>query len=148
MEWFSQRRGDPARRVDQRTAEQSISALRARPMVRAHGQTSLAGEAYLVRYIDDFVVCFQYRADALRLQDALRNRLGKFSLMLEPSKTKLVEFGRFAQHTRASQAEAPGNHLLPGLYALLHAQPEGQFQGWDAYREVTLAAQPSCACRR
>ena len=28
----------------------------------------LRGEAYLVRYIDDFVVCFQYRADALRFQ--------------------------------------------------------------------------------
>ena len=30
----------------------------------------LRGEAYLVRYIDDFVVCFQYRSDALRLQEA------------------------------------------------------------------------------
>jgi RNA-directed DNA polymerase len=57
----------------------------------------LRGEAYLVRYIDDFVVCFQYREDALRLQNALRNRLGKFGLTLEPTKTKLVEFGRFAQ---------------------------------------------------
>jgi RNA-directed DNA polymerase len=57
----------------------------------------LRGEAYLVRYIDDFVVCFQYREDALRVQDALRNRLGKFGLTLEPTKTKLVEFGRFAQ---------------------------------------------------
>src|SRR5262249_45180346 len=52
--------------------------------------------AYLVRYIDDFVLCFQYRADALRVQDALRHRLGKFGLTLEPTKTKLVEFGRFA----------------------------------------------------
>jgi hypothetical protein len=50
-----------------------------------------------VRYIDDFVVCFQFREDALRLQDALRERLGKFGLTLEPTKTKLVEFGRFAQ---------------------------------------------------
>ena len=57
----------------------------------------LRGEAYLVRYIDDFVVCFQYREDALRMQNALRNRLGKFGLSLEPTKTKLVEFGRFAQ---------------------------------------------------
>jgi group II intron reverse transcriptase/maturase len=57
----------------------------------------LRGEAYLVRYIDDFVLCFQYRDDALRLQDALRKRLGKFGLTLEPTKTKLVEFGRFAQ---------------------------------------------------
>jgi RNA-directed DNA polymerase len=57
----------------------------------------LRGEAYLVRYIDDFVVCFQYRDDALRLQDALGKRLEKFGLALEPTKTKLVEFGRFAQ---------------------------------------------------
>ena len=57
----------------------------------------LRGEAYLVRYIDDFVLCFQYREDALRVQEALHNRLGRFSLTLEPSKTKLVEFGRFAQ---------------------------------------------------
>jgi len=57
----------------------------------------LWGEARLVRYIDDFVICFQYRSDAIRVQDALRLRLGKFGLTLEPSKTKLVEFGRFAQ---------------------------------------------------
>src|ERR1019366_335403 len=57
----------------------------------------LRGEAYLVRYIDEFVLCFQYRADALRVQKALCQRLGKFGLTLESSKTKLVEFGRFAQ---------------------------------------------------
>src|ERR1700758_4337864 len=61
----------------------------------------LRGEAYLVRYIDDFVLCFQYRADALRVQDVLRKRLGKFGLTLEPAKTKLVEFGRFAQRHAA-----------------------------------------------
>jgi group II intron reverse transcriptase/maturase len=57
----------------------------------------LRGEAYLARYVDDFVVCFQYREDALRFQEALCKRLGKFSLTLEPAKTKLVEFGRYAQ---------------------------------------------------
>jgi RNA-directed DNA polymerase len=57
----------------------------------------LQGEAYLVRYIDDFVMCFQYRADALRVQQVLSKRLGKFGLTLETTKTKLVEFGRFAQ---------------------------------------------------
>ena len=56
----------------------------------------LRGEAYLVRYIDDFVLCFQYREDALRVQKALGQRLGRFGLTLEPTKTKLVEFGRFA----------------------------------------------------
>jgi len=53
--------------------------------------------AHLVRYIDDFVVCFQYREDAIRFQNVLSKRLKKFSLTLEPTKTKLVEFGRFAE---------------------------------------------------
>ena len=57
----------------------------------------LRGEAYLIRYIDDFVLCFQYREDASRVQKFLRKRLKRFRLSLEPTKTKLVEFGRFAQ---------------------------------------------------
>jgi len=60
-------------------------------------KTHLQGEVYMIRYIDDFVICFQYRSDALRVQEALRKRLGKFGLVLEPTKTRLVEFGRFAQ---------------------------------------------------
>src|SRR6202166_4925987 len=62
----------------------------------------LRGEACMVRYIDDFVLCFQFRSDALRAQEALTKRLSKFSLALEPKKTKLVEFGRFA-HRHASK---------------------------------------------
>lgn len=50
-----------------------------------------------MRYIDEFVICFQYRSNALRAQEALHHRLGKFGLTLEPTKTKLVEFDRFAQ---------------------------------------------------
>jgi len=61
----------------------------------------LRGEAHMIRYIDDFVMCFQYREDAVRVQDALCKRLGKFGLTLEPTKTKLVEFGRFAQRHAA-----------------------------------------------
>jgi group II intron reverse transcriptase/maturase len=57
----------------------------------------LKGEAYLVRYIDDFLVCFQYYEDAQKFQEVLVKRLGKFGLELEPEKTGLVEFGRFAQ---------------------------------------------------
>lgn len=56
----------------------------------------LKGESYLIRYIDDFIICFQYREDALQFQKSLEIRLAKFSLTLEPSKTRMVEFGRFA----------------------------------------------------
>lgn len=57
----------------------------------------LRGAAYLIRYIDDFVICFQYRDDADRVQAVLSKRLNKFALALEPTKTKLVKFGRFTQ---------------------------------------------------
>ena len=67
----------------------------------------LRGEAQLVRYIDDFVICFQYRSDAIRVQDALRLRLGTFGLTLEPTKTKLVEFGRFAQKHASKRGRFP-----------------------------------------
>ena len=42
----------------------------------------------MVRYLDDFVVCFQCRADALRVQGVLRKRLAKFNLTLEPNWSK------------------------------------------------------------
>jgi len=56
----------------------------------------LRGECYLIRYIDGFNVCFQYKEDAIRFREILEKRLAKFTLELEPSKTRLVEFGRFA----------------------------------------------------
>jgi RNA-directed DNA polymerase len=59
------------------------------------------GEAYYFRYADDFLACFQYREEAERFLRELAARLGQFHLELEPSKTRLLEFGRFAeQHAR------------------------------------------------
>jgi RNA-directed DNA polymerase len=89
----------------------------------------LKGEAYLVRYIDDFVVCFQYRADALRLQNALRKRLGKFGLELEPRKTKLVEFGRFAQHHASKRGrKRPETIYFLGFILYCTRNQQGNFK--------------------
>ena len=57
---------------------------------------SCTGFARLIRYADDFVVCFQYKPDAERFREELGKRLGKFGLEVEPTKTKVMEFGRFA----------------------------------------------------
>jgi group II intron reverse transcriptase/maturase len=57
----------------------------------------LKGEVYYVRYIDDFVLCFQYLSDAQSFEQVLPKRLNKFDLKLEPTKTRLVSFGRFAR---------------------------------------------------
>ena len=89
----------------------------------------LRGEAHLVRYIDDFVICFQYRSDALRVQDALRLRLGKFGLTLEPTKTKLVEFGRFAQrHAGKRDRTRPETIYFLGLTLYCTRNRKGNFK--------------------
>ena len=56
----------------------------------------LRGEAHVVRYVDDFVICFRHREDAERVQKVLSKRLGKYGLTLHPEKTRLMEFGRTA----------------------------------------------------
>jgi len=58
------------------------------------------GEVIIVRYADDFIVGFQYKDDAERFHLDLRDRLGKFSLALNEEKTRLIEFGRFADTNR------------------------------------------------
>src|SRR5215510_14728423 len=57
----------------------------------------LQGEAYLIRYMVNIVVCFQYQTDAQRFEQVLEKRLAKIALALEPTKTRLVAFGRFAE---------------------------------------------------
>jgi RNA-directed DNA polymerase len=55
------------------------------------------GQAEIVRFADDFVCCFQYKEDAERFYAALLTRLNKFNLDVAEEKTKIIEFGRFAE---------------------------------------------------
>lgn len=66
---------------------------------------SCTGFARLIRYADDFVVCFQYKPDAERFRKELGERLGKFELEVEPTKTKVMEFGRFAVQNATKRGE-------------------------------------------
>src|SRR5437879_2056151 len=61
---------------------------------RAHG------DVVVVRFADDFIVGFQHRFDAEQFLAELKERFLKFSLELHPEKTRLIEFGRFADSAR------------------------------------------------
>jgi len=50
----------------------------------------LRGRAHLIRYADDFVMCFERRDDAERVKAVLGKRLARFDLRLHPDKTRLV----------------------------------------------------------
>ena len=56
------------------------------------------GEVYFFRYADDFVACFQYKTDATEYLKQMEARLERFHLEIEPSKTQMIEFGRYAQN--------------------------------------------------
>jgi len=68
---------------------------------------SCTGFARLIRYADDFVVCFQYKAEAERFRVEMGERLSKFGLEVEPTKTKVMEFGRFAVQNAKQRGERP-----------------------------------------
>lgn len=65
------------------------------------------GAAYLFRFADDFVACFQYKSDAELYYAELIKRLAMFHLEIEPSKTKLLSFGRFAEENARNQGRKP-----------------------------------------
>ena len=72
-----------------------VPALRARLATRNGARTSRNDHR---RYADDIVVGFQHKRDAERYLRDVRERLARFGLSLD--KTRLVEFGRFADLNR------------------------------------------------
>src|SRR6266404_6130793 len=100
----------------------------------------LRGEAYLVRYIDDFVICFQFREDAERVQTVLSKRLNKFALALEPSKTKLVKFGRFAQREARVQGKRTETFSFLGLPTTARAIAKATTRLAERRRSLDFAA--------
>ncbi len=52
----------------------------------------LRGQAFLVRYADDFAIAFSEESDARLVMGVLPRRLGHFGLEIHPEKTKLLDF--------------------------------------------------------
>jgi RNA-directed DNA polymerase len=53
------------------------------------------GQAYIIRYADDFVCAFQFREEAEQFYSVLPERLAKFGLQVAPEKTCIHRFSRF-----------------------------------------------------
>jgi RNA-directed DNA polymerase len=55
------------------------------------------GDSRLIRYADDYVVCFEREADARHFMEVMTTRLAQFHLEVAPEKTGMSEFGPFAR---------------------------------------------------
>lgn len=63
------------------------------------------GDVIMVRYADDAVLGFENRDEAERFHREVEAQLRKVGLELHPEKTRLIEFGRFAECNRRRRGE-------------------------------------------
>jgi RNA-directed DNA polymerase len=89
------------------------------------------GDMIVVRYADDLVVGFQHRAEAERFLREFQERLAKFGLEIHPEKTRLIEFGRFAEVNRKQRGEGkPETFTFLGFTHYCGRNSKGSFVVW------------------
>ena len=92
-------------------------------------QPNLKGFSGLVVYADDFVCCFQYKAEAEQFYRRLSKRMENFGLELEMSKSRLIEFGRYAEENRKCRGEGkPETFTFLGLTHYCSHSKSGNFR--------------------
>jgi group II intron reverse transcriptase/maturase len=102
------------------------------------------GDVVIVRYADDYIVGFQHQRDAQRFQAELRGRLARFGLELEPEKTRLIEFGRFAAQNRRSRGQAkPETFDFLGFKHICSKTRNGRFM----LKRITIGARMQAKLR-
>jgi RNA-directed DNA polymerase len=87
-------------------------------------QPRLRGGVSLIRYADDFVICFELREDAERVMAVLPKRLGRYGLILHPDKTRLLPFGR----PKAGNGKGPMPFDLLGFTLYWRRTRRGRWQ--------------------
>lgn len=58
------------------------------------------GDNFLVNYADDYIAGFENKWEAEKYYREMQERLRKFGLEIETSKSRLIEFGRYAKERR------------------------------------------------
>jgi RNA-directed DNA polymerase len=104
----------------------------------------MAGEVYLVRYADDFLIMVQKQSDACIIEQALRDRFKKFSLTLHPEKTRTISFSRKEPENAKRQGHKPNTFEFLGLTHFWQCSFEG---GWYMLSRRTSAKRFCRACR-
>jgi len=91
-------------------------------------KTRAEGDVIVVRYADDFMVGFQHRREAERFLADLHKRFARFGLTLHPDKTRILEFGRFAEENRSRHGQGkPETFNFLGFTHICGKTREGKF---------------------
>jgi RNA-directed DNA polymerase len=97
----------------------------------------MRGAAHLIRFADDFVICFEREDDARRVTKVIGDRFARFGLTLHPDKTRLIHF---EQPPRGQQGgKGPGTFDFLGFTAYWRRSMRGAWVPAFKTRKARLA---------
>jgi len=91
-------------------------------------QPIMKGYCGLVVYADDFVCCFQHKSDAEQFYELLQRRMMYFGLELEEDKSRLIQFGRFAEVNERKEGKKPETFDFLGFTHYCSKSKGGKFR--------------------
>lgn len=86
------------------------------------------GYTQMVRYADDFIVCFQNKDEAEAFGNTLRERLAKFGLRISDSKSRTIAYGREAWRQAKEQGGKPATFDFLGFTHYCTTARNGRFR--------------------
>jgi hypothetical protein len=96
------------------------------------GERACARRIIVVCVANDFVMGFQYEAEALEMPVALRERLAVFGVTLHENKTRLIEFGNVSSERRQARGDRQSRRF--------HGFTPSEQLGWPQGASVTRQA--------
>jgi len=91
-------------------------------------KSQLKGYAQLVRYADDFVICFQSKTEAKVFSQALKTRLAEFGLSIAEGKSRVIEFGRYVWEKAQRSGRKPQTFDFLGFTHYCDKTRNGKFK--------------------
>ena len=100
-------------------------------------QKRCRGTVVVVRYADDFVIGFEHKGEAEACLQELQERFARFGLSLHKTKTRLLEFGRFAIERREERGQ--GRPETFDFLGFTHRCDKTRRHGWFTIRRESIA---------
>lgn len=97
----------------------------------------LTGRAFMIRYADDAVLCFEREDDAQRVMKVLPQRLARFGLTLHPQKTHMLDFRRPSGGKSGKSPGGPGGCQSFEMLGFAHYWTRSRKGAWVIKRKTS-----------
>lgn len=88
----------------------------------------LAGQSYLVRYCDDFIILMQKKEEAQKVKELIEARFKEYGLALNTEKTRVMSFGRYERENAKKQKRKANTFDFLGMTHYCDVSRSGKFK--------------------